>query len=62
MAEPLWRVIAEDLRLKTESGELGHDGAPLPTELELQGACSASQYGQVPAGEPVRDESPEPQT
>jgi GntR family transcriptional regulator len=39
----MWRSIAEDLRLKIESGELGRDGKPPPTELELQDAYSASR-------------------
>ncbi len=43
MPEPLWRQIAEDLRQKIESGELGIDGKPLPTELELQDQYSASR-------------------
>jgi GntR family transcriptional regulator len=43
MADPLWRQIAEDLRLKIESGELGRDGQPLPTELELQDTYRASR-------------------
>jgi GntR family transcriptional regulator len=43
MADPRWRQIAEDLRLKIESGKLGRDGQPLPTELELQEQYSASR-------------------
>jgi GntR family transcriptional regulator len=43
MAVPTWRRIADDLRQKIESGELGSDGRPLPTELELQGLYSASR-------------------
>jgi GntR family transcriptional regulator len=43
MADPLWRQIAEDLRQKIESGELGADGEPLPTELELQDEYRASR-------------------
>jgi GntR family transcriptional regulator len=43
MPEPLWRQIAEDLRQKIESGELGRDGKPLPTELELQAEYEASR-------------------
>src|SRR5580698_4639393 len=39
----MWRQIAEDLRMKIESGELGRDGEPLPTELELQVAYRASR-------------------
>jgi GntR family transcriptional regulator len=43
MADPLWRQIAEDLRQKIESGELGADGKPLPTELDLQAEYRASR-------------------
>jgi len=43
MADPLWRQIAEGLRQKIESGELGADGGPLPTELELQAEYQASR-------------------
>lgn len=43
MADPLWRQIAEDLRQKIESGELGAEGKPLPTELELREKYSASR-------------------
>lgn len=43
MAVPMWRQIADDLRLKIEAGELGRDGQPLPTELELQDLYSASR-------------------
>ncbi len=43
MAEPIWRQIAEDLRLRIESGALGGDGKALPTELELQDQYSASR-------------------
>jgi GntR family transcriptional regulator len=43
MADPMWRQIAEDLRLKIVSGELGADGAPLPSELELAEAYAASR-------------------
>jgi GntR family transcriptional regulator len=43
MVEPRWRQIAEDLRQKIESGELGHDGKPLPTELDLQDEYGASR-------------------
>jgi GntR family transcriptional regulator len=35
MPDPMWRQIAEDLRQKIESGDLGGDGRPLPSELEL---------------------------
>jgi len=43
MPDPMWKQIAEDLRQKIESGDLGHDGRPLPTELELQAEYSASR-------------------
>jgi GntR family transcriptional regulator len=43
MAVPMWRQIADDLREKIESGDLGSDGAPLPTELELQDRYNASR-------------------
>lgn len=43
MADPLWRQIAEDLRQKIESGQLGTDGEPLPTELELRARYRASR-------------------
>jgi len=43
MPDPMWRQIAEDLRRKIENGELGADGKPLPTELELQDEYSASR-------------------
>jgi GntR family transcriptional regulator len=48
MPEPKWRQIAEDLRQKIESGQLGgsdeHERPkPLPTELELQGEYGASR-------------------
>jgi GntR family transcriptional regulator len=43
MAVPMWRQIADDLRAKIESGELGKDGKPLPTELELQDLYDASR-------------------
>jgi DNA-binding GntR family transcriptional regulator len=36
MPDPMWRQIAEDLRQKIESGALGQDGSPLPSELELR--------------------------
>jgi GntR family transcriptional regulator len=42
MAEPMYRRIAEDLRQKIESGELG-PGAQLPTELELRDQYDASR-------------------
>jgi GntR family transcriptional regulator len=40
---PMWRQIAEDLRQKIESGDLGRDGQALPSELELQDTYSASR-------------------
>jgi GntR family transcriptional regulator len=43
MAVPMWRQIADDLRAKIESGELGSEGKPLPTELELQDHYDASR-------------------
>jgi GntR family transcriptional regulator len=43
MPDPMWKQIAEDLRQKIEAGELGRDGKPLPTELELQAEYSASR-------------------
>jgi GntR family transcriptional regulator len=43
MPEPMWRRIAEDLRQKIEAGELGSDGKPLPTELDLQAEYEASR-------------------
>jgi GntR family transcriptional regulator len=43
MADPLWRQIAEDLRQKIESEELGAGGEPLPTELELRERYNASR-------------------
>lgn len=42
MPEPMYRRIADDLRLKIESGELGH-GTQLPTELELRDQYDASR-------------------
>ena len=42
MADPMYRQIAEDLRQKIESGELGH-GDRLPTELELRDRYEASR-------------------
>jgi GntR family transcriptional regulator len=38
-----WRQIADDLRRRIESGEIGHGGEPLPTELELQEQYEASR-------------------
>ncbi len=43
MAVPMWRQIADDLRAKIEAGDLGGDGAALPTELELQDLYGASR-------------------
>lgn len=43
MPEPMWRRIADDLREKIESGQLGRDGRPLPTELELREQYAASR-------------------
>lgn len=42
MADPMYRKIADDLRRKIESGELGH-GSQLPTELELRELYDASR-------------------
>jgi GntR family transcriptional regulator len=42
MADPMYRRIAEDLRQKIESGQLGH-GSQLPTELELRDEYDASR-------------------
>ena len=41
--EPKWRQIAENLRQKIEAGELGRDGKPMPSELELQEEYEASR-------------------
>jgi GntR family transcriptional regulator len=41
--DPMWRRIAEDLRRKIESGELGSDGQALPSELELRDQYDASR-------------------
>jgi GntR family transcriptional regulator len=43
MPDPIWRRIAEDLRQKIESGELGRDGRALPSELELRDQYEASR-------------------
>jgi GntR family transcriptional regulator len=40
--DPMYRQIAEDLRQKIESGELGH-GSQLPTEPELRDQYDASR-------------------
>src|SRR5215472_1473485 len=42
MPDPLYRQIAEDLRQRIESGQLGH-GDQLPTELELRERYDASR-------------------
>jgi GntR family transcriptional regulator len=43
MPDPIWRRIAEDLRVKIENGELGSGGQPLPSELELRDEYQASR-------------------
>jgi GntR family transcriptional regulator len=43
MPDPMWRRIAQDLRQKIESGELGLDGKSLPSELELRDQYEASR-------------------
>jgi GntR family transcriptional regulator len=43
MPEPMCWRIAEDLRQKIESAEVGRDGQPLPTELDLQAEYGASR-------------------
>jgi GntR family transcriptional regulator len=43
MPDPMWRQIAEDLRQKIESGELGSGGTALPSELELRDQYNASR-------------------
>jgi GntR family transcriptional regulator len=43
MPDPMWRQIAEDLRQKIESGELGSGGKALPSELELREMYDASR-------------------
>jgi GntR family transcriptional regulator len=44
MPEPRWRQIADDLRRKIESGEIGSDPAePLPSEGELSTQYNASR-------------------
>lgn len=42
MPDPMYRQIADDLRSRIESGELGH-GTRLPTEIELMERYSASR-------------------
>jgi GntR family transcriptional regulator len=43
MTDPMWRQIAESLRERIESGELGREGKPLPSELELREEYNASR-------------------
>jgi GntR family transcriptional regulator len=43
MPDPRWRQIAEDLRQKIEAGQLGSEGKPLPSELELSDEYKASR-------------------
>jgi len=44
MAEPMYRMIAEDLRKRIESGELPDEpGGPLPTENDLKERFGASR-------------------
>ncbi len=43
MPDPMWRQIAEDLRQKIESGELGGDDGLMPSELELRDIYKASR-------------------
>jgi len=43
MPDPLYKQIAEDMLQKIESGQIGRDGQPLPTELELREQYSASR-------------------
>jgi GntR family transcriptional regulator len=43
MPDPMWRQIAEDLRQKIESSQLGSDGRALPSELELREEYDASR-------------------
>lgn len=38
--DPLWRQIAQDLLQRIETGQIGANGEPLPTDSDLQ-----SQYG-----------------
>jgi DNA-binding GntR family transcriptional regulator len=42
MAEPMYRQIADDLRIKIQSGEIA-PGAQLPTEIELMDRYDASR-------------------
>src|ERR1700684_4559742 len=42
MTDPMYRQIAEDLRLRIETGEIA-PGEQLPTELELRDQYSASR-------------------
>jgi GntR family transcriptional regulator len=43
MPDPMWRQVSADLRQRIESGELGGDGQPLPSELELRDTYHASR-------------------
>jgi GntR family transcriptional regulator len=43
MSDPMWRQIAENLEKRIEAGDLGHDGHPLPSELELREEYKASR-------------------
>jgi DNA-binding GntR family transcriptional regulator len=43
MPDPLWRRIAEDLSRKIETGQLGGNGQPLPSEPELRKQYLASR-------------------
>jgi len=43
MPDPMYRQIAEDLLQKIVSAELGRDGQPLPTEIELREQYGASR-------------------
>jgi GntR family transcriptional regulator len=43
VADPMWRQIAEDLRQKIETGQLGRDDRPIPSELELRDLYNASR-------------------
>jgi GntR family transcriptional regulator len=43
MSDPMWRQIAEDLEKRIEADDLGRDGQPLPSELELREEYKASR-------------------
>jgi GntR family transcriptional regulator len=43
MSDPMWRQIAENLEKRIEAGDLGRDGRPLPSELELREEYKASR-------------------